>query len=138
MNDVLVDSSFLYAQYNPKDKKHVQALDFSERTVFTPIVPDIILPEVAFLFSREGGIPAVAAFLRNFAMAGVAPILLRLEDINRAQAIMTTYASAEFDFVDCAIMALSERLNIREIATFDRRDFSIVRPRHCDYFELLP
>ncbi len=71
-------------------------------------------------------------------MAGVAPILLRLEDINRAQAIMTTYASAEFDFVDCAIMALSERLNIREIATFDRRDFSIVRPRHCDYFELLP
>ncbi len=51
---------------------------------------------------------------------------------------MTTYASADLDFVDCAIMALAERLNIRQILTFDHRDFSIVRPQHNAYFELLP
>ena len=35
-------------------------------------------------------------------------------------------------------MAIAERLNITRIATFDRRDFSIFQPSHCDYLELLP
>ncbi len=35
-------------------------------------------------------------------------------------------------------MAMTEGLNVTEICTFDRRDFSIFRPTHCDYLELLP
>ncbi len=56
----------------------------------------------------------------------------------RMQVIMEQYGDAKFDFVDVAIMAISERLNIQQICTFDRRDFSIFRPIHCDYLELLP
>jgi predicted nucleic acid-binding protein len=51
---------------------------------------------------------------------------------------MVTYADAEMDLVDCCIMAMSEWLNIEEIATFDRRDFGMFRPKHCDYLTLLP
>jgi predicted nucleic acid-binding protein len=51
---------------------------------------------------------------------------------------MSTYATAEFDLVDACIMALSERHEIKQICTFDRRDFSIFRPKHCEYLELLP
>jgi uncharacterized protein len=40
--------------------------------------------------------------------------------------------------VDAAVVALSERLAVTTLATIDRRDFSIVRPRHADHFELLP
>lgn len=29
-------------------------------------------------------------------------------------------------------------LAITRICAFDRRDFSIFRPRHCDYYDLLP
>jgi hypothetical protein len=29
-------------------------------------------------------------------------------------------------------------MNITRILTVDRRDFSIVRPRHVEHFELLP
>ncbi len=35
-------------------------------------------------------------------------------------------------------MASAERLSVTRIATFVRRDFSIFRPRHCDYLDLLP
>jgi uncharacterized protein len=35
-------------------------------------------------------------------------------------------------------MALAEYLAITQICTFDRRDFSIFRPAHCEYFERLP
>ncbi|MCD4684394.1 MAG: hypothetical protein K8S97_00470 [Anaerolineae bacterium] len=51
---------------------------------------------------------------------------------------MAEYDTARFDFVDCCIMALTERLNITQVCTFDRRDFSIFRPIHCDYLDLLP
>ncbi len=59
-------------------------------------------------------------------------------DMARMQQIMEQYQDASFDFTDSAIMALAERLNITRVCTFDRRDFSIFRPRHCDYLELLP
>jgi len=36
------------------------------------------------------------------------------------------------------VIALAERLGITQIATLDRRDFSVVRPAHTDAFILLP
>jgi hypothetical protein len=36
------------------------------------------------------------------------------------------------------VVATAERLKITRILTTDRRDFSLVRPRHCSAFELLP
>ena len=61
-----------------------------------------------------------------------------MRDLGRARDILIAYNEAEFDIVDCCVMAIAERLNITRIATFDRRDFSIFQPRHCDYLELLP
>lgn len=52
--------------------------------------------------------------------------------------LMRQYQDAELDIADIAQVALAERLNITQIYTFDRRDFIIVRPRHTDYFDLLP
>jgi uncharacterized protein len=40
--------------------------------------------------------------------------------------------------VDASIVATAERLGIREIATVDRRHFTVVRPDHVDAFTLLP
>jgi predicted nucleic acid-binding protein len=44
--------------------------------------------------------------------------------------ILRTYPGAKLDFVDCCMMAMSERLNITRVCTFDRRDFLIFRPTH--------
>lgn len=63
---------------------------------------------------------------------------LTVADMLRMQHIMEQYQDAAFDFTDAAIMAQSERLNITRVCTFDRRDFSIFRPLHCDHLELLP
>jgi predicted nucleic acid-binding protein len=40
-------------------------------------------------------------------------------------------------FVDATIGATAERLKISRILTTDRRDFPVIRPRHCKAFELL-
>ncbi len=59
-------------------------------------------------------------------------------DLTHIAKILTQYADANLDFTDAAIITLAEQLGFERIATFDRRDFAIVRPRHCDAFELLP
>lgn len=63
---------------------------------------------------------------------------LTTQDRTRMLHIMTEYQDNQFDYGDVAIMTLAERLNIREIYTFDRRDFAVFRPIHYDYLELLP
>jgi predicted nucleic acid-binding protein len=58
------------------------------------------------------------------------------DDLVRVREIMSKYV--QFDFVDCCILALAERLNVTRVCTFDRRDFSSFKPLHCEYLELLP
>jgi uncharacterized protein len=38
--------------------------------------------------------------------------------------------------VDASVVAIAERLGIQEVATVDRRHFSVVRPRHTAAFVL--
>ncbi|MDJ1182374.1 hypothetical protein PMH09_04135 [Roseofilum sp. BLCC_M143] len=55
------------------------------------------------------------------------------------QMVKSKYDSyPRLDFVDASIAAVAERINVTRILTLDRRDFTILRPRHCDYFEILP
>lgn len=96
------------------------------------------MPEVSYLFLRDLGYSGVQQFLTHISQLDAQWISLLQTDLIRVHEIATEYESAQFDVVDCCIMAQAERLNIRRIATFDRRDFSIFRPKHCEYLELLP
>ncbi|HWA54326.1 MAG TPA: hypothetical protein VG816_09165 [Solirubrobacterales bacterium] len=40
--------------------------------------------------------------------------------------------------VDASVIAMAEPLDATEVATLDRRNFSVVRPRHEVAFQLLP
>ncbi len=59
-------------------------------------------------------------------------------DFLSAMEIVRRNRHADLDFVDCCLTALAERLNITKICTFNRRDFSMIRPKHVEYFELFP
>ena len=135
---MLIDSSFLYSLYNVDDRRHARSMALIETQTAPSQIPQVTLPEVGFLFLRDGGHRALVRFMKAFAKSESQLISITPTDWQRATAIAADYASAEFDLVDCCIMALAERLDIRQIATYDRRDFSIFRPQHCDYFELLP
>jgi len=104
-----------------------------ERVVPAPVVYELFY----MLKERMSYAQAVATFEVLQSSAFKIEKLLP-EDMRRMLEIMQQYASADFDYADVAIMALSERLNIKQVYTFDRRDFSIFRPKHCPYLELLP
>jgi predicted nucleic acid-binding protein len=60
------------------------------------------------------------------------------DDLRRCADILDTHSDSRIDFVDASVMAVAERLGAYRIYTLDRRDLSIMRPRHVDAFELLP
>jgi uncharacterized protein len=135
---ILVDSSFLYALYSRDDNHHETVIAVAELYHAQFIIPYVVLTEVAFLFRRAGGAPAVARFLAALVKSRHQYEITAPSDLLRAHDILIEYADVNLDFVDCCLMALAERLDVTQIATLDRRDFSIFRPRHCDYLELLP
>ena len=134
----IADSNFVYALYNANDIHHQDAMSFLSQNTEVMLVPDVVLPEVGYLIVRDIGHSGMQTFLEYFMELDIQLEAVGMEDLARVRDIVSAYADARFDIVDCCIMAIAERMNITRIATFDRRDFSIVKPRHCEFLELLP
>jgi uncharacterized protein len=135
---ILIDTNILVALSDTGDKYHAKALEFARNNKDIRVVPDVVLVEVTHLLNKHIGHHAVIAFLEVFKQSKFQFEVITVEDVDAAHRIMKKYVDAKFDFVDCCIMALAERLNITRVATFDRRDFSQYIPPHCPYLELLP
>ena len=63
---------------------------------------------------------------------------LTADDVHRVAEILEKYEDSRIDFVDASVMAIGERFDCRTVLRLDRRDFQIFRPRHREWFELLP
>ena len=135
---LLIDSSFLVALYDGGEVYHRRAYDFAADRTEVMLVPDLVLPEVSYLLRRNLGYANSLNFFEFFEDRSVRLVAVLQEDLARVREIGQQYSDARLDLVDCCIMTIAERLNVTRIATFDRRDFSIFQPRHCDYLELLP
>jgi uncharacterized protein len=135
---ILLDSGFLYALFESKDRFHEAVYTIIDAYNYIPIVPDITLGEVTYLARRAGGISGPIHILRSLEEAGFQLEPLLYQDIRRAYELLGIYRDIDLDFVDSCVIAIAERLNIQHIGTIDQRDFRIIRPRHCDFFQLLP
>lgn len=63
---------------------------------------------------------------------------LHPSDFERIGELVSRYRNLPLGTVDASVVAAAERLGATEIATLDRRHFSVVRPRHVESFTLLP
>ncbi|MDY7003855.1 MAG: PIN domain-containing protein [Cyanobacteriota bacterium] len=102
------------------------------------LLSQTILAEVAYLVGREVGTMMVATSLRYLLNSRFIILALTPEDLLRAAEILEIYQDSRIDFVDASVMAIAERLEITKVLTLDRRDFQLFRPKHCQFFEILP
>jgi len=136
--EFLVDASYLVALGYPRDRNHSKAKQFAEAHETGLLISDVVLVEAIYNLQRLGSTPATIQFSTLLIAQSPRFVPLTVTDFARAIALMDRYRDAQLDFVDCCLTALAERLNITRICTFDRRDFSMIRPQHTEYFELLP
>lgn len=134
----IVDTSALLALVQSRDPMHaaVSAAIAAERGSLT--VPLTVVVEAAQLIGSRLGATAEAAWLRALVSGPWAIEPSAAPDLERSAQLIDQYREADIGFVDATIVAMAERLGSVRLYTLDRRDFSIVRPRHIAAFELLP
>ncbi|MFN9648443.1 MAG: type II toxin-antitoxin system VapC family toxin [Pseudanabaena sp.] len=135
---VVLDTSFLFALTDLTDRNHYRVLSVVKSINEPLLLPSVVLPEVCYLIASSLGHQAMRKFIANLVVSGVQIESMTATDLERVNQILEQYADSQLDFVDAVIVAIAERLRITRVLTLDRRDFSIMRPRHCDYFEILP
>jgi uncharacterized protein len=59
-------------------------------------------------------------------------------DYARMADLVTTYGSLPLGTTGASVIALAERFRLTEVATLDRRHFTVVRPIHANALTLLP
>ena len=114
--------------------------DFLDKVREPLVVPAMVVTEVCYMLARPlHGSPKLAAvFLDALAAGELVVEAPSTGDFGRIAELVRQYANLPLDAVDAAVVATAERLNIARVATVDRRDFRIVKPKHADAFELLP
>ncbi len=133
----LIDTGFLFAVFDEPDAKHQICLThFVNEKEYQ--LPEIVLPELAYLILKRGGYAALIKFLHSVVAGNFTLVPTELNDFERAAEILEKYADNNIDLVDCVIVAIAERLDIERILTVDRRHFSVFLPRHCNSFEIIP
>ena len=134
----VVDAGPLYAYVDADDRYHRACIELFESHPGPLFVPQLVIAEVAyFIGSRLGSAPEVR-FLEDLATGTfiVEPVLPT--DWQRIAELVWRYRDLPLGTVDASVIATAERLGIVEVATLDRRHFSVVRPSHVAAFELLP
>ncbi len=135
---VLIDTNMLVALSFPKDVNHIKAREAMQNLKTTRILSAAILPELFYMITQRVNYTEAVKSFRLLQTSAFKIETLTPEDLSRMTEIMLEYQDVQFDFVDTSLMALSERLGITQIYTLDHRDFSVFRPRHCDYLTILP
>lgn len=102
------------------------------------IVPTLVSTEVAYLIETRLGWEAEVRFLGDLAGGNFAVEPLHASDPIRIAELVAEYHDLPLGTVDASVIATAERLNATEVATLDRRHFSVVRPKHEVAFQLLP
>ena len=138
---IVCDTGPLVAAALSNDSDHQACVTlFSELHVAGTelLVPATVAAEVGYLLSREAGPRVESLFLRSLADGDFSAVDLTAEDYARMAELVVTYGDLPLGTTDASVIAITERLKLTDIATLDRRHFTVVRPTHVSALTLLP
>lgn len=125
MPSILVDAGPLIALLDRRDNFHSSAVNFirSSRAELVTTLAVVTEAVLTLDFSRTAQVG-----LLKWADAALRVDTNLMADIPRIVEVMEKYRDLPADFADASLVALAERIGIREIATIDN-DFSIYRTK---------
>ena len=121
---VLLDTGIVYAFYDRDDSWHKKARELFDAEQGALIIPSPVIPEVDHLLGNRLGSAAQISFYRGLSGGYYFVADLPKEKYQRVEELNRQFAKLSLGFVDAAIVAISEFLNLPRIATIDRRDFN--------------
>jgi predicted nucleic acid-binding protein len=90
------------------------------------------------MLASRAGTKAEADFLRDVADDVYELVHVTSSEVSRAADLVEQYTSLPLGTADAFVVAVAEKYRAVNIATLDRRHFSVARPSHFPAFTLLP
>jgi predicted nucleic acid-binding protein len=138
---IVCDTGPLVALSNERDEHYVTAnnlfRDF-HMAGESLLLPSTVLAETCYWLNENGGPEVEAAFLDAIADGAFTLVDLTAGDVERMAELVRQFSSFPLGGTDASVVAIAERLGLREIATFDRRHFASITPKDGGHFSLLP
>lgn len=137
MRRILVDSGILLSYYQRNEPLHPAVVAFFDQTSAQLITSPICIAEVLWLLGDPGDARVLAAqnhLLGAVILGGIEAVNLLPEDYARVVELNDRYADLPGDFADLTLVALSERLDVKEILSLDG-DFDVYRRFRREPFE---
>jgi hypothetical protein len=123
-SSILVDSCAFVSFYNKKDSHHDLVHKFFQKCTSQLITTTACITEAIWLLNFD--YRAQNEFLEDLISEIYIHESLTLWDFSRIAELNEKYADRRADFADLSLVAISERLDIPAIATFDK-DFQVYR-----------
>ena len=134
---LLVDTGVFVSVADRNEPRHAPCVElFRGRRDLSVCAP--VIAEAAWLIETRLGPAAEARFLTLVTSERFTIVDLTDVDYRRSIGLIARYTDLGLGFVDASIIAVAERLDSTTIATHNHRDFAVVRPAHCEAFELIP
>ena len=130
----LIDSGPLIALFDKDDRHHERAIEFVRGFVGRFVANLAVVTEVAYLL--DFSLQAQTDFLQWVRNGGVTLLELEPADFEPIMQLMRKYADRPMDFTDATLVAVAERLDIRDVVSIDQ-DFAIYRFRNRSAFRNL-
>jgi predicted nucleic acid-binding protein len=135
---LIVDAGPLYAYVDADDRHHAECLELLATHPGPLLVPTLVITEVTYLLASRLGTTAEVRFLGDLAEGNLVAEPVVPRDWLRIAELASIYRNLPLGTADASVIAAAERLGAKQVATLDRRHFSVVRPLHVEAFELLP
>ena len=136
---IVVDTGVLLAVADADDRWHTASTELLASYPSNKLnLPAPVIPEAGWMIAAVLGPATEAAFIASVAAGDFTVTDLGSNDWQRVAELVEQYADMDLGTVDAAVIAVAERLNVTTSATINPRDFRVVRPAHCDAFELVP
>lgn len=113
------------------DEHHASSLELLQAHPGPLLVPTLVITEVVYLIGTRLGVEAEVRFLGDLASGAFTVEPVVPADWLRIAELVGAYRDLPLGTVDASAVTLSERMNITDIATYDLRHFTVVRPRHA-------
>lgn len=135
---LVLDTGPVVALLDSGDPAHGKCVDMVNDIGEDLVLPTPVLVEVDYWLHKLYGAVPWQTFVEDVVAGAYRLHQLDERDLLRATQLETTYDTLDLGLVDASVIAACERLGETKVATLDRRDFSVVRPLHCDRLTLLP
>jgi hypothetical protein len=133
---LLLDTGIVYAYYDRSDRWHARARKLIQGERRGLLLPAPIIPEVDHLLGHRLGAASRPAFYQGIIDGHYLVADLPRAAYPRVADINQQFEDLELGFVDAAIVALAEALQVQRVATTDRRHFEPLAGRFS--LQLLP